>query len=134
MRRAFRNTRLRPRKANASAKHVKHCMWVATPQFWVQSLEAWVGSYAAGPHVSLFVSYIPLSHRRPSHVSHPLRHYIARTHRSPDPLACATLRHSDELKVARGESKFIIHHSSFIITLSELSSPRKAAPILSYFL
>ena len=26
MRRAFRNTRLRPRKANASAKHVKHCM------------------------------------------------------------------------------------------------------------
>ena len=27
------------------------------------------------------------------------------------------LRHGDELKVARGESKFIIRHSSFIIKL-----------------
>ncbi len=27
MRRAFRNTRLRPRKANASAKHVRDCVW-----------------------------------------------------------------------------------------------------------
>ena len=46
-------------------------MWLRhSSQFKVQSSEAWVGGYAAGPHVSLFVSYVPLSHRRPSHVSY----------------------------------------------------------------
>ena len=68
-------------------------MSVAAPQFKVQSSEAWVGGYAAGLHVSLFVSYVPLSHRRPSHVSyvshvsHPLRRYVARPLQSPARLA-----------------------------------------------
>ena len=79
---------------------------------------------------------VPWSHRRPSHVSyvshmsHPLRRYIARTHRSAAPIACTTLRHSGLVK--SGAWRIKIHHSSFIITLSLLGSPCEAAQPLPH--